>query len=301
MTQWIVDIAVLLAAVILLIRAKRVSKLATLNKDASDSQSSSKAKKKNPAKWMRIIGILLLWLGVSMFLNLVFGPRNEELEVSIFVDYFNIGGIKISQSAVYSWGIIAVVAVLGLLFRFLVVPKFQDIPSGWQNILETCVEAVQKYVVSTSEVKSPALGAYMFAMALYMIGCAAIEIFGVRSPTSDIIVTGAMAITIFVLINYYGIKKKGVGGRLKSMAEPTPVLFPIEVVSSISKPVSLACRLFGNMLGGMIVIDLLYMAMGNFGGGIPGVVGLYFNVFHPIIQAYIFVTLSLTFIREAVE
>ena len=134
-----------------------------------------------------------------------------------------------------------------------------------------------------------------------MVGCAAVELMGVRAPTSDITMTFAMALITFILINYYGIKKKGVAGRIKTLAEPTPVVFPIEVVSQLAVPVSLACRLFGNMLGGMIVMDLLYMAMGNAAIGIPSVVGLYFNVFHPLIQTYIFMTLTLTFIREATE
>jgi F-type H+-transporting ATPase subunit a len=55
------------------------------------------------------------------------------------------------------------------------------------------------------------------------------------------------------------------------------------------------------MLGGMIIMDLLYSALGNNAVGIPSVLGLYFNVFHPLLQAFIFVTLSLTFIKEAVE
>ena len=113
--------------------------------------------------------------------------------------------------------------------------------------------------------------------------------------------TLAMALITFVLINYYGIRKKGVLGRIKSLGKPNPVIFPIKVLSDIAVPVSLACRLFGNMLGGMIVMDLLYMALGNAAIGFPSVLGLYFNVFHPLIQTYIFVTLTLTFIGEAVE
>jgi F-type H+-transporting ATPase subunit a len=73
------------------------------------------------------------------------------------------------------------------------------------------------------------------------------------------------------------------------------------VLSDIASPVSLACRLFGNMIGGMIVMELLYLALGSFGVGIPAVAGLYFNVFHPLIQAFVFITLSLTFINEAAE
>lgn len=134
-----------------------------------------------------------------------------------------------------------------------------------------------------------------------MIGCASVELMGVRAPTADITMTFAMALVTFVLINYYGIRKKGVFGRIRSMAQPTPVVFPIKIVSDCAVPVSMACRLFGNMLGGMIVMDLLYSALGNAAVGIPSVVGLYFNVFHPLIQAYIFITLTLTFIHEAVE
>lgn len=98
-----------------------------------------------------------------------------------------------------------------------------------------------------------------------------------------------------------GLKKKGVVGRIKSLAKPTPVVFPMKIVSDLAVPVSLACRLFGNMLGGMIVMDLLYYALGSAAIGIPSVLGLYFNLFHPLIQTFIFVTLTLTFINEAVE
>ena len=88
---------------------------------------------------------------------------------------------------------------------------------------------------------------------------------------------------------------------MKTLASPTPIVFPFRIVSDIAVPVSLACRLFGNMLGGMIVMDLLYLALGNLAVGIPSIIGLYFNVFHPLIQTFIFVTLSLTFIGEATE
>jgi len=113
--------------------------------------------------------------------------------------------------------------------------------------------------------------------------------------------TFSLALITFILINVYGIKKKGVIGRIKSLASPTPLVFPFRVIADMAIPVSMACRLFGNMLGGMIVIDLLYTALGSNAIGIPGVAGLYFNAFHPIIQAFIFVTLTLTFINEAIE
>ena len=134
-----------------------------------------------------------------------------------------------------------------------------------------------------------------------MVIAAFSELFGVRAPTTDITLTFSMALMTFFLINYYGIKHKGVGGRIKSMAQPTPIVFPFKLISDIAVPVSMACRLFGNMLAGLIVMELIYFALGNFSAGIPSVVGLYFNLFHPLIQVYIFVTLTLTFINEAAE
>ena len=85
------------------------------------------------------------------------------------------------------------------------------------------------------------------------------------------------------------------------MAKPTPVIFPMKILSDIAVPVSLACRLFGNMIGGMIVMELLKSVLGGYAVGLPAVAGLYFNVFHPLIQTYIFIILSLTFINEAIE
>ena len=134
-----------------------------------------------------------------------------------------------------------------------------------------------------------------------MVGCSAVELIGIHAPTSDITMTFALAIMTFALINAYGIKRKGVGGRIKSLASPTPVVFVFRAISELAIPVSMACRLFGNTLGGMIVMNLIYSALGRSAVGIPSVVGLFFNVFHPLIQAFIFITLTLTFINEAIE
>ena len=79
------------------------------------------------------------------------------------------------------------------------------------------------------------------------------------------------------------------------------MIMPMRILSDVAAPVSLACRLFGNMLGGMIVMDLLKNSLGGYAVGVTSLAGLYFNLFHPLIQTYIFIILSLTFIREATE
>jgi F-type H+-transporting ATPase subunit a len=193
-----------------------------------------------------------------------------------------------------------------VLFRYLVFPKFTEEPKGLQNVMEICVEAVENFCISATDKKAgKSLAPYMFTVAIYLILSAATELFGLRAPTSDLAVTFSLGLITFFLLNYHGFKKLGLGGRLKSMggAVPAmrPIMIPLKIVSDIAVPLSLACRLFGNMLGGMIVMELLKGALGGYAAGIPGVAGLYFNLFHPLIQAYIFITLSLTFIDEAME
>ncbi len=266
-------------------------------KPADDAKALKKQK-----TWSTIVLIVGLWCLTEQLLQLLFGTKeSEEFAVSIWAPRMEIGGITISSTVVVTWVVMAILIVLALLLRIFVIPKMTDKPHGIQTVLELGVEYACKYTKSKVGDLGAGLPAYIGTIALFMVGCAAVELMGVRAPTSDITMTFAMALITFILINYYGIKKKGVGGRIKTLAEPTPVVFPIEVVSQIAVPVSLACRLFGNMLGGMIVMDLLYSAMGNAAIGVPSLAGLYFNVFHPLIQVYIFITLTLTYIGEATE
>ena len=255
--------------------------------------------------WL-ILSIFGSWFFVVEILGVVFGGGKTigDFNVELFsprIESISIFGYHPSVSVLISWGIIAVIFVLGALFRFIAVPRFTDKPRGIQALMEIAVEEIEKYIDSKAEKMGVNFGAYIFTVAVYMICCAFVELFGFRAPTSDITVTFAMALITFFLINAYGIARKGIVGRIKSMAKPTPIVFPIKIVTDIAVPVSLACRLFGNMLGGMIVMDLIYCAMGSASIGIPSLVGLYFNVFHPLIQAFIFVTLTLTFINEATE
>ena len=265
------------------------------------TDEASKGRKKK-LLWPTVLLLAGLWTLSEKLLQLIFGSvPAEEFTVDIWAERITLGGVTLSATVLITWAIVAVVGVLAVAIRLLVVPRMTDEPKGVQNVLELIVETVCSFTHSSVGDLGDCLPSYIFAIGVFMIGCAAVELLGLRAPTSDITMTFSMALVTFVLINYYGIKKKGVAGRISSMAKPTPVVFPIKVVSDLAVPVSLACRLFGNMLGGMIVMDLLYMALGNAAIGFPSVLGLYFNVFHPLIQTYIFVTLTLTFIGEATE
>ena len=266
----------------------------------------AKAAAAESGKKMKKLPMLLIAVGIWMILgagaSLLF-PNAEKrtFGVEIMAPRVMIGNFSLSMTVLISWGIMLVILILCLLIRFCVVPKMTDVPHGVQTVLEIAVGEVTKYTNTTAGDLGDTLPAYIFSLALFMLGAAAAELFGLRAPTADITMTLSMGLVTFFLMNWYGVKVKGVKGRILGIGGGSKVVVPFKAMADIAIPVSLACRLFGNMLAGMIVMELLYYALGNFSFGMPSVVGLYFNLFHPCIQIFIFVTLSLTFIREAAE
>jgi F-type H+-transporting ATPase subunit a len=282
----------LAVGVALLIQYKRIKPV--------DKEDQDYKKIKRKRKIILLFGVLGLWLGCGLIIG-IFAAPSEGLNFEIMAPRIDLYGMDISSSVLISWIAMAVLIIAAIIIRVFVIPKFKEKPQGIQNVLEIIVEALSKYTESSVGKLSDNLNAYIFTLGLFLVTCGIVELFGLRPPTADLAMTFSLALCTFALINYYGIKKKGLAGRLKSLAQPTAVILPIRLLTDIAVPISMACRLFGNMLGGMIVIDLLYIALGAFGVGIPAVMGLYFNIFHPLIQAFIFITLSLTFINEAVE
>lgn len=249
---------------------------------------------------LMLAGGIVLWVFCGLFFGL-FASGDKTLHVSINPERIDLLGFSVSSSVVVAWIVIAVLILIAVILRVFAVPRFQEKPRGLQLVLETAVGAVSNFTKDKFGHENDGLAAYFFALAALFIGSTIVELFGIRPPTTDLSMTLSYALVTFVLINYFGIRKKGVKGRLKTLTKPVPVVAPFKLLSDIAVPISLACRLFGNMLGGMIVIDLLYYALGAFSVGIPAVLGLYFNAFHPLIQFFIFINLSLTFIGEAVE
>ena len=257
-------------------------------------------------KRYKIFAVAAIVIGSYLFLtrglDLIFGPEQaEKMEFSIWADRVTVFGYSLSYTIIYTWVAMAILIIAALIIRLTVFKNPKENPGGAQNAVEMVVETISKYTNAQAHGTGELLCSYILTIGSLLVMSAFLELFRLRPPTADITMTFALAIMTFALINVYGIKRKGVWGRIKSLAKPTPIVFPFRIISDLAIPVSLACRLFGNMLGGMIVIDLLYMALGSNAVAIPSVTGLYFNAFHPLIQTYIFVTLTLTFINEAIE
>jgi len=257
-------------------------------------------------KRLRSMATIVTVIGGYMFLTelitIIFGSRESAgFEFSLWPERVDFHGFSLSTTVIYMWLLMAAILVIALILRIFVFRKFKELPKGLQNVLETIVDTVQGYTDTTAHGTGELLCSYVLTIGLLLVGSAVLELFRLRAPASDITVTFALALITFVMISVYGIKRKGVAGRIKALASPSPVVFIFRVISEIAIPISLSCRLFGNMLGGMVVMDLIYSALGNGAVGIPSVLGLFFNVFHPLVQMFIFITLTLTFINDAIE
>ena len=272
-------------------------------KKRHDTMEETDPKKIKKKRRLPFFGMVIAgWYFVACAVNALGGRgKGISLELEIFSPRVQIGPLSVARTTVTAYCILLVVAVLCVLFRLFVYPKFKDEPKGLQNALEAAVEFADSFTENNAAGVSPVLSSYMLSVAILMIGCAFSELFGQRPPTSDVLFTFSLALCTFYLIKHYAIRKKHLGGFLKSLASPSPLILPMKVLTDVAEPVSLACRLFGNMLGGMITMDLLKNSLGGYAVGVTSLAGLYFNLFHPLIQTYIFIVLSLTFIREATE
>ena len=139
---------------------------------------------------------------------------------------------------------------------------------------------------------------YLISVAIYIGVANLIGLLGLKPPTKDLNTTAALAIISIVLIEYAGFHRKGLKGFIKSFAEPVAIIAPINILELFIKPLSLCMRLFGNVLGAFVVMELIKLIVPAF---LPIPFSMYFDIFDGLIQAYVFVFLTALFIKEAVE
>ena len=100
-----------------------------------------------------------------------------------------------------------------------------------------------------------------------------------------------------ILIQYAGIHQRGVKGWLKHFAHPVAAMTPMNLLEVIIRPLSLCMRLFGNILGAFIIMELIRMIIPAV---VPLVAGAYFDIFDALLQAYVFCFLTSLFIQESI-
>ncbi|MCR4605418.1 MAG: F0F1 ATP synthase subunit A [Eubacterium sp.] len=205
------------------------------------------------------------------------------------------GGIAVSESVVVTWIIMAVLIVVAFIMtRGL---KVRNI-SRRQAVIETIVVKLTNLTGDMVGEKGKALAPYLTTVLLYIGIANIVGIFGFKSPTKDLNVTLALAGMSILLVQFAGIYYLGVKKWLKSFTQPVPVVTPFNILDLVTRPLSLCMRLFGNVLGAFVIMELLEMVMPVV---VPAIFSVYFDLFDGILQAYVLVFLTSLYIKEAIE
>jgi len=219
----------------------------------------------------------------------------EELNCDTVFTIPLFGGISISESVVVTWIIMAVLTIASIcLVRNLRVEN----PGKKQLLLETAISGIYKFFEETIGEHGKRYIPYLMTVMLYLGVANLIGLLGFKPPTKELNVTVALALMSIILIEYAGIHQKGVKNWLKSFAQPVAIIAPINILEIVIRPLSLCMRLFGNVLGAFVVMELIKLLVPVF---IPVVFSCYFDIFDGLIQAYVFVFLTALFIKEATE
>ena len=208
--------------------------------------------------------------------------------------------IWITETIFNTWIVMLILIALAIIAR-IKLNSFKVIPTGFQNAIESVVEIFDNFITNTMGEKLSYVGPWFFAVFMFVFASSLFSTFGLRAPTADYSTTLALALTSFVMMILLGFRHRK-GKYLKSMFEPTFLFFPINFIGELAKPVSLSFRLFGNILSGTIILSLWYALTPTLLQiGIPAALHAFFDVVMGFLQTYIFVIMSLMYIKEAAD
>ena len=197
-------------------------------------------------------------------------------------------GIPITDTVVSTWVMMVLVIVIAILIR-----KFK--PEAGEMIVETILGLISSVMPENVNLLKflPLLGALM----IFLLFGNTFSVFPLMvSPTANINTAFALSLVVFFAVHFFGVQKKGFFGYLKSLATPI-FMFPLEIVSQLSRTLALTVRLFGNIISTDLIVAIVFSL-------IPYIVPLVMTalgLLTGVLQAYIFTILAALFIAAAVE
>jgi len=213
--------------------------------------------------------------------------------------------VKLFGKFMINWSVLRVILFVDLLlilFAVLVRRKISLIPGKLQIIAEMIYSFFYSLVVETIGEKKKYFTPYIFTIFIFIWLCniiGLIPIPGNLEPTRNLNVPLGMGIMALSVVHFSAIKAKGLGRYLKEYTEPLPFMTPLNVVSELSNVISLSFRLFGNILGGAIII----LVVSNLTRYIliPVGLNLFFGLFIGTVQAFVFTMLILSYTAVAIK
>lgn len=262
------------------------------------------------------ISMIIIPVVCLILLRVLVYPVSEGINVTGALIYFTIPmpiqDFPVTESQVNS---LAVLVMLFGLCLYLTHGIRKNVSVKRTVLAEWIVEKVEGLVKDNMGEFFSTFGPFIAAVMGLSGFSSLLALFGLYAPTSDINIVGGWAILVFFLITYY----KAICGPvqyLKSFTEPVALLTPINLISEIATPISMAFRHYGNVLSGSVISVLLAaglqglsaMVLGWLPGflgeiplfrvGIPAVLSIYFDIFSGCLQAFIFATLTMMYVSS---
>ena len=208
--------------------------------------------------------------------------------------FFLVGPLPVCATLVFTWVVMAVLTVAAWLVtrnisNSLPVPR-------WQNFLEIVVSLIQQQIseVSNQEARHyiPFIGTlFLFVLTANLLGV----IPGFYPPTGSFSTTVALAICVFIAVPVYGVSSKGWRAYVRAYITPTIIMLPFNIIGEFSRGISLAIRLYGNVMSGGVIAAILLGVAPFFFPVLMDMLGLLTG----LIQAYIFAILATVYISSA--
>lgn len=207
---------------------------------------------------------------------------------------FEIWGIAINATVFFTWVVMALLTLAaGLITRNL----RPDVPPGrWRTTLEVIVLGIQSQIEEVSGRREDHLLYFAGTLFLFVaVSNLLLVVPGFEPPTASLSTTTALALSVLIAVPLFGITSRGLGGYLKTYLEPSVVMLPFNIISEASRSISLAIRLYGNIMSGAVIAAILLSIVPFFFPVVMDVLGLLTGM----IQAYIFAILATVYISSA--
>ncbi len=204
-----------------------------------------------------------------------------------------LGPVPITEPVVTTWAIIAV----ALLFSLFVTRRLNLVPGKLQSALELFVVAIDHHVAEVLQRDPAPFRAIVGTIFLFILVANSSSLLpGVEPPTARLETDAALALIVLASTAYFGVRLRGAAGYLKSFAQPSWAMIPLNIVEQITRTFSLVVRLFGNIMSGVFMIGIVLSLAGLF---VP-IPLMALEVLTGVVQAYIFAILACVFIATAV-
>lgn len=205
-------------------------------------------------------------------------------------------GMAFNMDTIYmTWLTFGIIFVIS----FLATRHTKMVPSGVQNVVETIMEALEGQMKTSLGKHFGSVSALLFTFFFFILISNELGLLPsphiLKSPTSDLNTAFALSLASMVIVWTVGIKVKGIG-YFKHFFKPYSVFIIINLIEEISKPITLAFRLFGNIIAGEILTELLY-SMVPYG---PPIIWIAFSIVVGIVQAFVFTILTSSYLGMVV-